>query len=256
VVVESAALYAWWREGRYRPYDEETLIDLLIDFKAQVPPYVRIERVSRDIAAPLVRAGSRRNNLRQEILIRMKAQGLACRCIRCREVQFRPEGEFALTRRDFEAADGREIFLSFEDPATDRLAALLRLRIPGQFSPVSPVLPVFPALRGAALVRELHTYGRQLPLGDGSTWHLSPLKGPGPFLEAAQHRGFGRRLMAEAERIAAQEFGLSRMAVISGIGVREYYRRIGYTLDGTYMVKELPRGVANEWGNPPIHCAG
>ncbi len=113
-----------------------------------------------------------------------------------------------------------EIFLSFEDPATEQVAAFLRLRIPGQ----ERLLSGWTVLEGAALIRELHTYGRHLPLRA----HRE---------DAVQHRGFGRQLVEEAERIAAQEHGLGRVAVIAGVGVREYYRRLGYALTETYMVK-------------------
>lgn len=230
-VVESAELSRWWLDGRYRPYDEESLLELVVQVKGFVPPYVRIERIARDIATPSVLAGNKRPNLRQEALSRLKGRGLTCRCIRCREVRDQVAGEFQLVRREYEASEGKEIFLSFEAaqgcfeaPATDRLAALLRLRVPSFiFSGASHWIP---ELDRAAIVRELHTYGWQLPLEDKNR-------------SAAQHRGFGRRLMAEAERITREEFGLPRIAVIAGIGVRPYYRRLGYTLDATYMVKPL-----------------
>ncbi len=210
VVVESAELYRWWKEGLYRPYEEETLLELILQMKQRVPPYVRIERIVRDIAASSVIAGCRQNNLRETVRKRMSERNLQCRCIRCREVRRGAGGKFLLVRREYEASGRREIFLSFEDPRTDRLAALLRLRI----------------LENAGMVRELHTYGWQLPLQERDS-------------SGVQHRGFGRRLMAQAERIARKEVGLNQMAVIAGVGVREYYRRLGYRLEQTYMVKEL-----------------
>ena len=91
---------------------------------------------------------------------------------------------------------------------------------------MGPEAPWTPALAGAALVRELHTYGQHLPLHDRAD-------------DAAQHRGFGTALLREAERIARDEFGKTRVAVIAGVGVREYYRRFGYELVETYMVKAL-----------------
>ncbi|MCM8794309.1 MAG: tRNA uridine(34) 5-carboxymethylaminomethyl modification radical SAM/GNAT enzyme Elp3 [Candidatus Omnitrophica bacterium] len=223
VVVESAELSRWHKEGRYIPFDDEMLIRLLIQVKEMVPPYVRIERVVRDIAAPAVEAGCRVNNLREEIQQRMKRQGLSCRCIRCREMGFESDLEFRLNRLDYEASGGRELFLSFEGTGTGRLAALVRMRIPSKRA-APPDLP--PEWSRAALIRELHTYGRQVPLGaDGA--------------RGVQHKGLGKTLMAQAERIALEEFGLRRVAVIAGAGVRGYYRRIGYRLLGTYMVKEL-----------------
>ncbi|MBI3088584.1 MAG: tRNA uridine(34) 5-carboxymethylaminomethyl modification radical SAM/GNAT enzyme Elp3 [Candidatus Omnitrophica bacterium] len=217
VVVKTAELYRWWREGRYQPYDDETLVELLIAMKQEAPPYLRIERVIRDIPSTSIEAGCQATNLREEVQRRMRARGLACRCLRCRQVREETGGTYRLARQDYEASDGREVFLSFEDPAADRLAAFLRLRIP-------PARHEQPVLRGVALIRELHTYGPHLALHDHEE-------------EAVQHRGFGRRLIAEAERIAREEFGRTRMAVIAGVGVREYYRRLGYELRDTYMVK-------------------
>ncbi len=224
VVIETAELYQWWRDGRYTPYDDETLLELLIRIKQIVPPYVRIERVIRDIPSTSIQAGCLITNLREEAQRRMAARGLRCRCIRCRQVRDDAPGSFVLTRRAYEASGGTEIFLSFEEASTNRLASLLRLRIPS--SRDTDGASVFPVLQEAALIRELHTYGRHLPLHDRQEG-------------AAQHRGLGGQLLQEAERIAREEFGRRRLAVIAGVGVREYYRRLGYELQQTYMVKAL-----------------
>ena len=224
VVIETAELYQWWKDGRYIPYDDETLIELLIQIKQLVPPYVRIERVIRDIPSTSIQAGCLITNLREEVQRRMRTRALSCRCIRCRQVREGALGDFALVRRTYEASDGIEVFLSFEEASTDRLASLLRLRLP--FAQPNRRAHWLSALQDAGLIRELHSYGQHLPLHE----HRD---------EAVQHRGFGQRLMQEAERIAREECGLSRMAVIAGVGVREYYRRFGYELQDTYMVKSL-----------------
>ena len=224
VVVESAELYAWWRQGRYQPYDDETLVELLIQLKMLVPPYVRIERVIRDIPSTSIQAGCTVTNLREDVHRRMRSRGLRCRCVRCREIRGEAPGSCVIVRREYEASGGREIFLSMEDLATDRLAALLRLRIPS--SVLGQHSNDWPALEGAALIRELHTYGQHVSFHDRRE-------------DAAQHRGFGRQLMAEAERIAGEEFGVLRLAVIAGVGVRAYYRKLGYELEDTYMMKSI-----------------
>jgi elongator complex protein 3 len=238
VVIETAELYQWWKAGRYTPYDDETLVELLIHIKQLVPPYVRIERVIRDIPSTSIRAGCLVTNLREEVHRRMRARGLRCRCIRCRQVREASVGAFTLIRRTYEASDGIELFLSFEDLLNDRLASLLRLRIPacaatrsgvvGRPSPRSRnrLADWIPALKDAGLIRELHSYGQHLPIHQHSE-------------QAIQHRGLGQRLMEEAEQIVREEFGLRRIAVIAGVGVREYYRRFGYELEDTYMVKPL-----------------
>ncbi len=226
VVIESAELYQWWRDGRYQPYDDETLIALLMAMKQLAPPYVRLERIIRDIPSTSIRAGCLATNLREEVLRRMKARGLHCRCIRCRQVRTEANGTFRLVRRTYEAAGGVELFLSFEEETSEQLAALLRLRIPGP-TQATRTSAIFPSLEQAGLIRELHSYGYHVPL------HARDPR-------AVQHQGFGQRLMEEAERIACREFRLPRIAVIAGVGAREYYRRLGYELRETYMVKEFP----------------
>jgi elongator complex protein 3 len=212
VVTETAELSQWWRDGRYSPYDDETLIELLIQIKQLVPAHVRIERVIRDIPSTSIMAGCAVTNLREALTRRMQALGLRCQCIRCRQIRTDTTEPFRLIRRTYEASGGFEVFLSFESDATDKLASLLRLRIPSQ--------------AGAAMIRELHSYGRHLPLHERSDG-------------AVQHQGWGRRLLQEAERIAREEYNLARIAVIAGVGAREYYRRFGYALEDTYMVKWL-----------------
>lgn len=222
MVLEHSALYDTWKAGGFTVYTDDELIEVVREAKKQVPPYVRILRVYRDIPASYVKAGSTISNLRQVMDEDMRQNGWKCRCIRCREVR---EGEvdpsdFVLSRIEYRTGSGTEIFLSWEDEARGKLAAFTRLRLPDAHG-ADALLPV---LRGAALIRELHTYGRHIPVGGNG--------------RQSQHIGFGRRLLAEAERIA-QEAGYSKLAVISGIGVREYYRKLGYRLEGTYMIKDL-----------------
>jgi elongator complex protein 3 len=144
----------------------------------------------------------------------MEQTGLRCSCIRCREYGHRLRdgwaiGEPRLTRLDYETWGGKEVFLSYEDE-NETLFGLLRLRINGE----------------KAVVRELHIFGPEVPLG-------------GRLERAAQHHGLGERLLREAERIARGEFKADRLSVLSGVGAREYYRSLGYGLEDAYMVKEL-----------------
>jgi len=226
MVVEGTELERWYRQGRYQPYDDQTMINLIADIKAIVPRYVRISRVLRDIPAKYI-VGGLKNSLREPVKKIMQQRGEACKCIRCREYGHRIKdgwqpSEPKLTRLDYNASGGREIFLSFEDEQ-DTLFGLLRLRVQPEGLP-----ELGDSNKNLALVRELHIYGPELSLGEHK-------------VDAAQHRGFGRRLLSEAEKIAAIEFGAETIAVLSGVGAREYYRSedSGYSLRAGYMVKKL-----------------
>jgi len=213
LVLQGTALHAMWSSGRYTPLTTEDAVELIARVKAIVPRWCRIQRVQREIGAPEIRDGPKKGDLRVLAKERLRSLGLSCRCIRCREVGFRgidprPEA-LALRREDYESSGGHEVFLSLEDPGLEVLVAYARLRIDG------------PA---RATVRELKVFGRIVPFGEpsGNRW---------------QHRGFGRNLMVECERIARDEFGARSMRVTAGVGVRAYYRRLGYQLERPYMVR-------------------
>ena len=210
-VLRTSPLYKLWKQKKYKPYSEKQLIDLLIKIKKKIPLYVRIIRIIRDIPSQSIIAGSKTSNLRQ--IIRDKA-GSICRCIRCREPQEKLAKKLKLFRHNYSASGGREIFLSYEDSQRKNIYAFLRLRITDNW----------------AIIRELHTYGRVVPI-------KSKIK------KAAQHKGLGKKLMKKAEKIVATETNFKKIAVISGIGVREYYRKLGYKLRNEYMVKKLTNFV-------------
>jgi elongator complex protein 3 len=229
MVVAGTELEGWYREGRYQPYDNDTMVNLVVAIKSVVPKYARISRVLRDIPPKFIVAGLK-DSLRGVVKERMRQKSIECRCIRCREYGHRAQagwslGEPHLVRLDYEASGGREVFLSFEDER-ETLFGLLRLRV--QPRPV-------PALGGAdgntALIRELHVFGPEVPLRERKT-------------EAAQHKGLGRALLREAERTARDEFQAPELIVLSGTGAKEYYRHdFGYRSRGDYMVKDLRPGV-------------
>jgi len=229
VVNEYAELFAWYKKGDYKPFSEKQLLELLIKVKTLVPPYVRINRLIRDIPEESIIAGNRITNLRQYLQTELKKRGLLCQCIRCREVRGDASelNKSILVRRDYQASDGQEIFLSYESPTNDKIYAFLRLRFNAD-----PKENIFAELQGASLVRELHVYGKMVPVyGDEA-------KDEGEAIGQTQHLGFGKKLMAEAEKIT-REKGLKKVAVISGIGVRNYYRKLGYVLEGAYLTKNL-----------------
>jgi elongator complex protein 3 len=230
MVVSGTELEKWFQEGRYQPYDNEVMIGLIADIKALVPPYVRISRVLRDIPSSYI-VGGLKDSLRDLVRERMERSGNRCRCIRCREYGHRRRqrfqiGEPRLTRLDYEAAGGKEIFLSFADD-NETLFGLLRLRLQDTPLPGMP-LPV-------AMVRELHVYGPEIALKEHPTTNNDSPDTP----LTAQHRGFGRALLAEAERLAREKFGATQIAVLSGVGAKQYYTEAGYHKLGEYMAKTL-----------------
>jgi elongator complex protein 3 len=226
IVLKDTGYYEDWKAGEFQPMTTGQAVDLLVEVKSMMPKWVRTMRIMRDIPSNLIEAGIKSSNLGQLVYRRLNEKGVKCRCIRCREVgRFMASGiqprteDIKIVREDYTASGGTEIFLSFEDVKQDILIGLTRLRIPGK-----PFRPEVTA--DSALIRELHVYGPMVEIDEQPEHEW-------------QHRGYGRELVAEAERIALQEFDSGKIVVTSGIGVREYYRRLGYSRDGVYMSKRL-----------------
>ncbi|NDF47397.1 MAG: GNAT family N-acetyltransferase [Nitrosopumilaceae archaeon] len=192
-----------------------------MELKKSIPKWCRIMRVQREIGPNEIIAGPKSGNLRQIVLDRLKKQNQNCKCIRCREVGFtsEPAKEAKLHRENYTSSGGEEVFLSYDD-SDDRIYGFLRLRKPSPKSHRSEVT------QKTSIVRELHVYGKSLKIGEHENGQI-------------QHSGLGKNLMSEAEKIAKEEFDSDKLLVISAVGTREYYRKIGYTLDGPYMAKKL-----------------
>jgi len=222
-VLKEAKLYKLWKSGKYKPYSGKQLTNLVKSVKKITPPYVRIQRIIRDIPSESISAGpAKLSNLRQQIHRDMKQEKWHCRCIRCREVKddYNPSEKLYLFRQDYPASGGYEIFLSYENKDRSRLYSLLRLRFIAPRGKTS----VSDKLKNRAMIRELHTYG-QLQT-------LSGLK-----MKSPQHKGLGKKLMKEAEEIAKKELKAKKIAVIAGVGARDYFRKLGYKLENEYMIK-------------------
>jgi len=237
VVVKSALLYKWYKAGKYKPYKGKTLTNLLVNIKKDIPPYVRINRLIRDIPGNEIEDGNLVTNLRQLL----HNEGVTCRCIRCREARKSvvKEKDAKLVIRKYRAGLGTEYFISYESKDYKKLYAFVRLRLPDKKKRQPSEMKIVRffdkeeiTVQGdelafdtdTALIRELHTYGELIPVGSKK--------------KAVQHIGFGKRLMQEAERIAKKK-GYEKIAVISGIGVRGYYRKLEYKLDRTYLSKKF-----------------
>jgi len=251
----------WYRDGTFIPYAEKCLNDLknvLIYYKERVPKWVRIQRLVRDIPKQSIEAGYEgMSNLRQVIQEEMTKSGKVCNCLRCKEIGDNMEhlNSVYLSVVKYEASEGIEYFISFEahtkfsfmDYVSYTMFLIYyfynalfgkkvwwsgnlktyaanigfcRLRIDP-----NPGSGKIRELTGCALIREVHVYGQAVNVGSSGI--------------SGQHNGFGQRLVKTAEEISKQH-NLNKVAVIAGVGVREYYKnKCRYYLDGTYMVKNI-----------------
>lgn len=229
LVLEGTKTCDLFRAGKFKPYTTEESASLIADVKRIIPRWARVMRVQRDIPAGLIVAGVTKSNLRQLVHKELELRGERCKCIRCREVGHRMAIDYVkpnlekikILSTSYHASEGEEVFISAEDPENDVLVGYLRLRIPS-VKAHRPEITAAPS----AIVRELHVYGPLVPVGA----HLA---------KAWQHKGFGAALLAEAERVALEDFGLKKILVISALGTKMYYLRFGYERDGVYVSKKL-----------------
>jgi elongator complex protein 3 len=226
IVMEGTDYSRRYRAGEFAPITTEQAVDVIATAKQSFPKWVRTMRIMRDIPSNIVEAGIKSSNLGQLVHEELRRRGASCRCIRCREVgRFLKEGiepdpeDIRMLREDYEASGGTEVFLSFEDVKRDILVGFARLRIPA--NPFRPEIG-----DDCAIIRELHVYGPMMEIGERPEYEW-------------QHRGYGTELVREAENIARDEFCMEEMCIISGIGVRDYYRRLGYERLGPYMAATI-----------------
>ncbi|MCL5665786.1 MAG: tRNA uridine(34) 5-carboxymethylaminomethyl modification radical SAM/GNAT enzyme Elp3 [Candidatus Thermoplasmatota archaeon] len=218
LVVKGTSLYKLWKDGKYVPPATDEMVDFLVYVLEKIPPWVRIQRIQRDIPVRLIAAGVKRSDIRNLAEERIRKLTSGTGEIRYREIG-RSSGRDSITemrRIDYDASGGREIFLSFETGGS--IVGFLRLRIPSEESHRQE-------LTGSSIVREIKVFGREVPIGKhDDQW---------------QHRGIGKEMIFLAENITREEFGLRRIAIMSGIGVRNYFRTLGYEILGPYMAKAI-----------------
>lgn len=228
LVIKGTKLYDMWKSGDYKSLNTEKASKLIAHMKEHIPEWVRIQRIQRDVPAPVIISGVKKSNLRQFVRKELNDHGKTCRCVRCREIGHKSLEkkidfnalDIVFTRRHYKACDGIEVFLSLEDKTQDVIVGYLRLR--------DVVLPHRYELKRepCMIIRELKVLGRELSIGKRTN-------------EALQHRGYGKELVEEAERICSEEFNKKRLFVLSGVGVKEYYRKLGFSDDGVYLNKHL-----------------
>ena len=227
LIMKNTEMYEEWKRGEIEPYNTEQAAEVVSEAYKYFPPYVRVMRVQRDIPSYLIESGVKKSNLRQIV-----EQKLVDKKIRVEEIRYREIGlniskeqinlddmNPELITRKYMASEGEEIFLSYEDKKHNIMFGFLRLR-----DPQNPHRKEI--TDKSAGIRELHIYGDMLPIGKNE--ETSP-----------QHKGMGRKLLEEAERISKEEWDKKKILVISGVGVRNYYRKFNYELDGPYMSKPL-----------------
>ncbi|MGQ9759215.1 MAG: tRNA uridine(34) 5-carboxymethylaminomethyl modification radical SAM/GNAT enzyme Elp3 [Candidatus Methanomethylicaceae archaeon] len=226
LVIEGTELYADWVSGRYRALGNEEATELLVEAHKYFPKWVRVARIQRDVPAYIIKDGVKKSNLREDVDSRLREVGIKCRCIRCREAglaQIRGEDVSDLRPEvkveEYAAGGGTEVFISLEDK--DFLIGFLRLRIPSEYAHRQEI-------HGTGIIREIHIYGPQIPVGEKSEMGY-------------QHRGLGSELLRKAEEITKERFGMDKIVVLPGVGVRGYYRRRGYRKlrSSPYMLKRL-----------------
>lgn len=215
LVTENTVLEKMYYSQKYIPYTEKEVINLIADIKEIVPKWIRIMRVQRDIPATKILAGITKSNLRELVFKELENRRKKCNCIRCLE----PKGKlkdykrYKIKKIKYTASKGKEYFIYAEKE--EYLLGFIRLRIPE-----NPFVKEI--TKTTAIVRELHVYGQATEFRD----------------KKIQHQGIGKKLLKQAEDIAYKEKA-TKIAIISGIGVREYYKKQGYKLEGAYMVKKI-----------------
>jgi len=224
-IVPYTDIEKWYKSGEYVPYDQNKMKDMLLEMKQNIFPWIRLNRIIRDIPDDYSVLTTYKSNLRQDLITELKLKGLHCNCIRCREVkraEYNPD-DLILTVREYNASDAQEFFISYESKDHKTLYGFIRLRLTN-----NQPIHIFPELEGCALIRELHVYGVLQPVGTLTTSHV-------------QHTGLGRRLVQKAEQIA-KTHSFPKISVIAGEGTRGYYEKLGFICtegDGHYMIKSL-----------------
>lgn len=223
-IVPYTKIEGWYRDGSYIPYSRKSLTNLLLKTKSLVFPWIRLNRVVRDIPTSYSLNPDYDSNLRNDLIDILHKDGLRCKCIRCREVK---ENEFCddyrIIEREYNASDGIEIFI--EANHGDHIYGFLRLR----YSLNNTC--VFQELQGCLMIRELHVYGQVASTTKNSSSNM-------------QHKGIGKKLIARAEEITQSRFNYWKIAVIAGEGTRNYYQKLGFCDtygSGRHMIKVLKR---------------
>ncbi len=222
-VIPNTDLYELYKEGKYKPYDEETLVKVVGECIALTPRYCRLSRVIRDIPSQEIAAGNKKTNLRQIVEQYLEKKGIKPEDIRSREIKGEEinKEDIKLEKITYKTSTGTEIFLSYKTKKDDKICGFLRLSLPKKI--ISRKHPL-DELNDSSIIREVHVYGKVVGIDKKSKEGES------------QHLGLGKELIKLAEDISKKR-GYKKISVISAIGTREYYKKLGYKRNDLYMYR-------------------
>ena len=228
LTIKGTKLFNMWKKGNYKPLDTIDTAKLIAEVKSYVPEWIRIQRIQRDIPSQFIDAGVNNSNLRQFVEKELEKKNIKCHCIRCREIGHKTlkqrieynEEDFGIKSIFYKASDSEEIFISLVDEKNNALIGYLRLR------DITNSHRIELQKNACMIIRELKVLGQELALGKKSKKSL-------------QHKGYGKELIKEAEKISIEEYDKKNLFVLSGVGVKPYYRRLGFKDEGVYLLKKL-----------------
>jgi ELP3 family radical SAM enzyme/protein acetyltransferase len=227
-VVPWSVLETWYKRGKFKPYSNDELFEVLLDMKKKVHNRIRLIRIVRDINDHYIMGGCKLSHMRQLLQNKLQETGHICKCIRCRSAKGHEIDEKSKMKIDkFNASGSVEYFISYVSNNEETLYGFCRLRIPNHENQIDEI-------KDCTLIRELHVYSTLKPVNNDIT------------SSAIQHQGIGKKLLKKAEELSIKH-NYTKVAVISGVGVRNYYRKQGYELINTYMIKELPKITIWNW---------
>lgn len=223
-IISNTGLYDLYKKGEYKPYTYEELLKVMTEIMPMTPRYCRLTRIVRDIPSTDIVAGNKLTNFRQIAELELERTEKKCQCIRCREIKGKSirEEDLELEKIEYMTEVGKEIFLSFKTKSEDKIIGFLRLSLPKKLLVKNHFIE---ELRDSAMIREVHVYGSVVDVGIKQS-------------QKSQHLGIGTKLVKLAEKLASED-KYHKISVISAIGTREYYKKLGFVLGKLYMVKNI-----------------
>ena len=223
-IIANTELFDIYKKGGFKPYNHEELLKVMTEVMLLTPRYCRLTRVVRDIPSTDIVDGNKLTNFRQIAENELQRKKQKCECIRCREIKGKNVNLADLEREiiNYKSEIGTEKFISFKTKESDKIVGFLRLSLPDSDNSTKHFIP---EIRNCAMIREVHVYGTALDVGSKDE-------------KKSQHLGLGKTMVKLAEEYAQQK-GFKKIAVISAIGTREYYKKLGFELGELYMSKPI-----------------